>query len=98
MKNQKHGNSLGLAITLCAGLLVLAIAGCSGQQTPAASGESPAGNQVAMSFDLNACQQLGPSLYQCPGSDKPICDPGYNKGDIECVRVDKSGVLVRQGM
>jgi hypothetical protein len=51
-----------------------------------------------MNFDLNACQQLGPSLYQCPGSDNPICDPGYNKGDVDCIKVDKSGVLIREGI
>lgn len=78
------------------GTLLLGMVGCSGQQ-PAPPAESK-GNQVAMNFDLNACQNVGPGLYQCPGSDKPICDPGYNKGDVDCLKVDKNGVLIRQGM
>lgn len=69
---------------------------CSGQQAPSAAGTT--GNQVAMNFDLNACENLGPGLYRCPGSDKPICDPGYNKGDVECLKVDKNGVLIRERM
>lgn len=85
----------GVMAFFAAGALMLLTSACSGQQQPENAAATAAGNQTAMSFDLNACQQLGPSLYQCPGSDKPICDPGYNKGDVECVKVDKNGVLIQ---
>ncbi len=89
-------SKLNLFVRCGAAVLLLGMAACSGQQPPSAA--EAAGNQVAMNFDLNTCQQLGPGLYQCPGSDKPICDPGYNKGDVECVKVDKNGVLIHTGM
>lgn len=88
--------NLKLLMGCGAGLLLLGMVACSGQQAPSAAGTT--GNQVAMNFDLNACENLGPGLYRCPGSDKPICDPGYNKGDVECLKVDKNGVLIREGM
>lgn len=90
---------LGFVTGIGAAALALALSACAGgQQSSAASNGSASEGQVAMNFDLNACRQLGPNLYQCPGSDKPICDPGYNKGDVDCIRVDKNGVLIRQGM
>lgn len=87
---------LDLVLRCGAGLMLLGMVACSGQQPPPAA--ESAGNQVAMNFDLGTCQQLSPGLYQCPGSDKAICDPGYNKGDVECIKVDKNGVLIREGM
>ncbi len=107
MKVKPGQNSLRVVLSVGAALFMLPVFAClaqegssqqaPGQQAPAPPTESAAGNQVALSFDLNTCQQLGPGLYQCPGSDKPICDPGYNKGDVDCVKVDKNGVLIRQG-
>jgi hypothetical protein len=85
----------GVMAFFAAGALMLLTSACSGQQQPESAAATAAGNQTTMSFDLNACQQLGPSLYQCPGSDKPICDTGYNKGDVECLKVDENGVLIQ---
>lgn len=70
-------------------------------QQPAASSNgngSESAAQTAMTFDLNACQNVGPGLFQCPASYKPICEPGYNRGDVTCLNVDENGVLIRQGM
>ena len=69
------------------------ISACSSQSQPP---QSNAGNQVAMRFDLSQCQQISPNLFKCPAVDKPICDPGYNKGDVICVKVDKDGVVLQQ--
>ena len=79
-------------IGLAAGLTV-AMSACSSQSE---APQNAGGNQVAMKFDLSKCQQISPNLFQCPAVDKPICDPGYNKGDVICVKVDKDGVVIQQ--
>ena len=78
---------------VAAASLAAAMAACSGQQN---SGQTGANNAIAMKFDLGQCQQLSPSLYKCPALDKPICDPGYNKNDVICVKVDSTGVVIQQ--
>ncbi len=105
MPIRQRASTLPLALGMGAALLLTLAStsfgqDASGQQpstqpAPPASTESAAGNQVALSFDLGTCQQLGPGLYQCPSSDKPICDPGYNKGDVDCIRIDANGVLIK---
>ena len=75
------------------GSLMATMSACSSQPE---SAQTAAANQVAMKFDLSQCQQLEPSLFKCPAVDKPICDPGYNKNQVVCVKVDKSGVLIQQ--
>ena len=93
MKRVKIGHLLEmLAGSGAIAVLALTIYACSGQQE---APQTQQDNQIAMSFDLSKCQALGPSLYQCPGSDKAICDPGYNKGDVECIKVDKTGVTIQ---
>lgn len=87
-----HKFITGSAVWCAVGLGALILVGCSSQpDTPTEA----AGNQVAMSFDLSKCESLGPSLYQCPGSDKAICTPEYNRGDVECVKADEHGVLIQ---
>ena len=66
---------------------------CSSQPE---SAQTAAANQVAMKFDLGQCQQISPSLFKCPALDKPLCDPGYNKSDVICVKVDQTGVVLQQ--
>ncbi len=83
----------GVAALLAVGSLAMTLGACSGQQD---SGQAGANNQIAMTFDLGQCQQLSPSLYKCPALDKPLCDPGYNKNDVICVKVDKNGVVLQQ--
>jgi len=78
---------------LAAGSLAVALSSCSGQQE---SAQTAANNVIAMKFDLGQCQQLSPSLYKCPALDKPLCDPGYNKADVICVKVDSTGVVLQQ--
>jgi hypothetical protein len=94
MMKPRH-SKLNLVAQCAAALVLLGIAGCSGQQTPSTT--QAAENKVAMNFDLGQCQEVGASLYQCPASAKAMCDQGANRGDIECVKVDDNGVLIRAG-
>ncbi len=85
-----------VAVAIRMGAVVLlagAMSACSSQPDAA---QTPANNQIAMKFDLGQCQQLSPSLFKCPALDKPICDPGYNKNDVICVRVNKNGEVIQQ--
>ena len=75
------------------GSLTASMSACSSQPE---SAQTAAANQVAMKFDLGQCQQLSPSLFKCPALDKPLCDPGYNKNDVICVKVDQTGVVLQQ--
>lgn len=83
-----------LAVSSVIAVFALALSACS-QQAPPPPAQTAAANQTAMNFDLNKCQQMAPHLYKCPGSDKPICDPAYNKGNVECLKVDANGVLIQ---
>jgi hypothetical protein len=76
-----------------AGLMMLA--GCASQQSAAQGTAQAQANQVAMNFDLSKCETVEPSLYRCPGSDKPICTPGFARADIECLKADDTGVLIQ---
>jgi len=85
---------VGVALRLgAAGCFAVAVNACSTQPE---SAQTAAANQVAMKFDLGQCQQTSPSLYKCPAVDKPLCDPGYNKADVICVKIDKTGVVLQQ--
>ncbi len=86
--------ALALALSAPVGAQQPPADGNGSAQQPSASGNGSAAETV-MNFDLNSCQQVGPGLYQCPGSDKPICDPSYDRGDVDCLRVDQNGVLIR---
>jgi len=76
-------------------LALLALLGCSTSEPSAATQAGLA--KVELHFDLNQCQDLGAGLYECPASDKPICNPDYN-GQVECVRIGPKGsVFVQSG-
>jgi hypothetical protein len=72
---------------------MLAIAGCSPATPP--PGATAAQMQQAARFNLAECEVLEPSLYRCPGSDKPICDPDFARNEVECVKVTKNGVILQ---
>ncbi len=75
-----------------AALAMLAVAGCS-SVTP--SSETPAQKYAAANFDLSKCEVLEPSLYRCPGVDRPLCDPDFSRDEVECVKITKHGVLLQ---
>ena len=83
------------AISTIAVLGLLAFAGCSSSEPPAAQQAALA--KTELHFDINSCQQIEPGLYKCPATDKPICNPDYN-GQAECVRIGPKGsVFVQSG-
>jgi hypothetical protein len=73
---------------------MLAIAACSPATPPPGATEAQA-QRMAANFDLSKCEILEPSLYRCPGSDKPICDPDFARNEVECVKVTRNGVLLQ---
>lgn len=79
--------SVGLA-----SLAMLAMSGCS-SVTP--STETPAQKFASANFDLSKCEVLEPSLYRCPGVDRPLCDPDFSRDEVECVKITKHGVLLQ---
>ena len=94
MQVAKVKTAIGALVLMSAvGSLMATMSACSSQPE---SAQTAAANQIAMKFDLGQCQQLEPSLFKCPAVDKPLCDPGYNKNDVICVKVDKTGVLMQQ--
>jgi hypothetical protein len=94
MRGTGIGKLVGALVRLgAAGTLAVAMSACSAQPE---SAQTASANQVAMKFDLGQCQQTSPSLYKCPAVDKPLCDPGYNKADVICVKIDKTGVVLQQ--
>jgi hypothetical protein len=83
-------------IAVCGTVLAMAAtAGCSGQQ-PAAP--SAAADKAVMNFDLGKCEPIETGLYKCPAIDKPICDPGFARNDVVCVKVNKSGSVLVESM
>jgi hypothetical protein len=72
---------------------MLAAAGCSPATPP--PGATEAQMQEAARFDLSKCEILEPSLYRCPGTDKPICDPDFSRNEVECIKVTKNGVILQ---
>lgn len=68
------------------------LAGCSSSTPPETSAEKKA----VANFDLGKCEALEPSLYRCPGSDKPLCDPDFARNEVQCVKVTKDGVILQQ--
>jgi hypothetical protein len=72
---------------------MLAAAGCSPATPPPGATEAEA--QQAARFNLGECEMLEPSLYRCPGTDKPICDPDFARNEVECVKVTKNGVVLQ---
>ena len=66
--------------------------GCSTSPPPQAT---PNQKQAAAEFDLAKCETLEPSLYRCPGIDKPLCDPDFDRVSVQCVKITKTGVLLQ---
>ncbi|HUY37587.1 MAG TPA: hypothetical protein VMV13_02090 [Candidatus Binataceae bacterium] len=75
-----------------AALAMLAVTGCS-SVTP--SSETPAQKFASANFDLSKCEVLEPSLYRCPGVDRPLCDPDFQRDEVECLKITKHGVLLQ---
>jgi hypothetical protein len=73
--------------------VMLAVAGCSPATPP--PGATEAQVQQAARFNLAQCEVLEPSLYRCPGTDKPLCDPDFARNEVECVKVTKNGVVLQ---
>ena len=85
-----------MALGLASALWMLSLAGCS-SSTP--TPESAALKHAELTFDINKCQQLGAAgLYQCPATDKPVCNPDYTGTDVQCVRINKNGTILVQQM
>jgi len=57
--------------------------------------ETPQQKQALTNFDLAKCENLEPSLYRCPGTDRPLCDPDFARNEVQCVKITKSGVLLQ---
>jgi len=57
--------------------------------------ESSAQKSAIAQFDLAKCETLEPSLYRCPGSDAPLCDPDFERNAVQCVKITKDGVLLQ---
>lgn len=71
--------------------ILIGIAGCSSSQpNPTTNSQK----RALANFDLSKCETIQPSLYRCPGSDKPLCDPDFARNDVECVKVTKSGHVI----
>ena len=79
-----------IVLALC--IAVLGIYACS---TGAPPPETAQQKQAAAQFDLAKCENLEPSLYRCPGSDVPLCDPDFERNSVQCVKITKSGVLLQ---
>jgi hypothetical protein len=81
------------AIGLLSALWMLSLAGCAAS-TPAP--EAASLKSTELSFSLNKCDMLGPGLYKCPATDKPICSPDYTGTPVECLHTDKNGNITIQ--
>ncbi len=96
MKNPKGAVSGRMPLLLAAAsIAVAALAwGCSGTAQQATARQE----QVLSGFQLSTCKSLNPGLYQCPGSDKPVCDPDYTPATnpVNCVHVDRNGKIIVQ--
>jgi hypothetical protein len=81
------------AVLAAAGIAaMLAAAGCSPATPP--PGATEAQMQQAARFDLSKCEILEPSLFRCPGTDKPVCDPDFSRNEVECIKVTHNGVIL----
>jgi hypothetical protein len=80
--------ALALAIAM-----VGAMAGCSTAPLPQ---ETPKQAQAVANFDLNKCQELNVGLFKCPVIDKPLCNPLFDRSDVDCLRVGRKGELMIQ--
>ncbi len=79
---------LSIALMMAA----LIAAGC-GAVTP--SSETLAEKRESAQFDLSKCQDLEPGLYRCPGVDRPLCDPDFERLEVQCLKITKHGVLLQ---
>ncbi len=77
---------------LMAAASVALVAGCSTSTPPPETG---AQKQAITQFDLSKCQTLEPSLYRCPAIDAPLCDPDFERNEVQCVKITKDGVLLQ---
>ena len=76
----------------CAALLMMIVGGCSTGSPPPENAQQ---KRALAQFDLAKCQTLEPSLYRCPGIDKPLCDPDFERNAVQCVKVTKNGVILQ---
>ncbi|MHB8381439.1 MAG: hypothetical protein ACYDC3_03740 [Candidatus Binataceae bacterium] len=74
-------------------LIVLIASGCS-SNTPSTA--IPATRSGTVTFDLSRCEPLEPSLYRCPGIDSPLCTPDFDRIEVQCVKITKSGELLQE--
>lgn len=74
-------------------IAILAMAGCS-SVTPSA--DTPAEKAALANFDLSKCEVLEPSLYRCPEIDRPLCDPDFERNEVQCIKITKTGVLLQE--
>jgi hypothetical protein len=86
---------VAMRIAACVGLAALAILAVAGCSSVTPSSETPAQKYASANFDLSKCEVLEPSLYRCPGVDRPLCDPDFSRDEVECVKITKSGVLLQ---
>jgi hypothetical protein len=68
------------------------VVGCSTAPLPQATLQQ---NQAMAQFDLGKCEVLEPSLYRCPGFDRPLCDPDFDRVSVQCVKITRNGVLLQ---
>ena len=77
---------------LAASIALFGICACSTGTAP----QETAQQKTAMAqFDLAKCETLEPSLYRCPGSEEPLCDPDFERNSVQCVKITKNGVLLQ---
>lgn len=69
-------------------LSAVMLAGCSTTPPPV---ETNREKRALMSFDLNKCQEIQPSLFKCPELDKPLCNPDFSPMDASCLHIGKHG-------
>ncbi len=85
----RHGRTA--RVVLAVALSTFLVAGCATTRSSETAGEKRAG----ANFDLGKCEQLEPSLYRCPGTDRALCDPDFARNDVQCVKITKTGVLLQ---
>jgi hypothetical protein len=91
--SSRRAGSMAAAGAAVAAMLAAAAAGCSPATPPPGATEAQA-QQVAR-FNLGQCEILEPSLYRCPGTDTPVCDPDFSRNEVECIKVTHDGVILQ---
>jgi hypothetical protein len=86
----KRGPCCGAAAAIA---VMLAAAGCSPATPPPGATEAQMRQEAR--FNLAQCEILEPSLYRCPGTDQPVCDPDFSRNEVECIKVTRNGVILQ---